>query len=607
MRLRPAAPGTAVLVVRMVARHCPGLGAALGATALFAGLAPVLLTVSMALLLDAASRTARSGAGDARLWWCLGLTGAALVFSLALGPILEALGQAAAVRLRYAVQSRLMAAVHRPRGLEHLERPEVHTAVEAARGALISFAPAEAPLVLARTSAARLGGVFACVVVGTFRWWLALLLAAAWTGVRVPLRRSVLTQTTAMQDEARTVRRSKYFLRLATDGKAAHEVRVFGLGPWLLENFRRTWWAGMVPVWRVRARFDRVVVAAGVLLLCCYLGAGWLLAQAAYRHQVSLAQIGALLPALLMTSVIGGISFDDMALQWMGDGLAQLRRLEHRLGSAAEPQPAGSRPAAGPPRQEIGFHGVRFRYPVGDREVLAGVDLVVEAGRSTAIVGVNGAGKTTLVKLLAGLYRPTEGTVTVDGQDLASLDARAWQRCVALINQDVVRFPLSLEENIALGAPRAPVDHARLREALRLSGGEALPDSLPAGWATRLSPHYPGGTGLSAGQWQRVALARALYAVRHHAGVLVLDEPTSALDVRGEADFHRRFLDITRGVTTVIISHRFSSVRQADTICVLEGGRVVERGSHEELLQCDGRYARMFRLQAERFAEEPRS
>lgn len=606
MRPRRTSPGTAALVVRLVARHCPGLGTALGVTALLAGLAPVLLTVSMALLLDAASRTADSGSLDARLWYRLGLTGAALVLSLALGPVLEALGQAAAVRLRYAVQSRLMAAVHRPCGLEHLERPEVLTAVEAARGALISFAPAEAPLLLARTAAARLGGVFACVVVGTFRWWLGVLLAVAWTAVRIPLRRSVLTQTTAMREEARTVRRSKYFLRLATDGRAAHEIRVFGLGPWLLEGFRRTWWAGMVPVWRVRARFDRIVVAAGGLLLCCYLGAGLLLAQAAHRHQLSLTQVGALLPALLMTSVIGGISFDDMALQWTGDALEQLRRLEQRLESAAGPRPAGPRPAAGPLRREIAFRGVGFRYPAGESEVLTGVDLVVEAGRSTAIVGVNGAGKTTLVKLLAGLYRPTEGTVTVDGQDLASLDARDWQRRVALIDQHVVRFPLSLEENIALGAPRAPVDRAGLREALSLSGGAALPDSLPAGWATRLSPHYPGGTGLSAGQWQRVALARALYAVRHHAGVLVLDEPTSALDVQGEADFHRRFLDITRGATTVIISHRFSSVRRADTICVLDGGRVVERGSHEELLRCDGRYARMFRLQAERFAAEPR-
>jgi ATP-binding cassette subfamily B protein len=251
----------------------------------------------------------------------------------------------------------------------------------------------------------------------------------------------------------------------------------------------------------------------------------------------------------------------------------------------------------------VRFEGARFRYPGADRDVFSGLDLVLRAGRSTAPVGINGAGKTTLVKLLARLHDPTSGRIVVDGADLTSLRAAEWQRQVAVVFQDFAHYPLSFGENIGLGAPAHLSDVAGLTDAARRAGALDVLSGLPGGFDTVLSRSYDGGVELSGGQWQRVALARALFAVRHGAAILVLDEPTAWLDARGEADFFERFLDITEGTTTLIISHRFSTVRRADHICVLDEGRVLEEGDHSSLVAAGGRYARPFGLQAARFED----
>jgi ATP-binding cassette subfamily B protein len=229
------------------------------------------------------------------------------------------------------------------------------------------------------------------------------------------------------------------------------------------------------------------------------------------------------------------------------------------------------------------------------------LDLLIPTGSSTAIVGLNGAGKTTLVKLLARLHDPTGGRIRVDGTDLSALDPVAWQRRVAVVFQDFARYPASAADNVGFGAIEHRSDPASLDGAAGRAGIGPLLRSLPAGWDTILSRRYAGGVDLSGGQWQRVALARALMAVEHGARLLVLDEPTAWLDARGEAEFFERFLDITAGLTTVIISHRFSTVRRADRICVLDGGRVTEEGSHDELVAAGQAYAAMFASQAARF------
>ncbi len=249
-----------------------------------------------------------------------------------------------------------------------------------------------------------------------------------------------------------------------------------------------------------------------------------------------------------------------------------------------------------------------FAYPGSDRQVLDKIDLEFPAGTSTAIVGLNGAGKTTLVKLLARLYEPTGGRISVDGADLGGFDARSWQRSLAMIYQDYIRYELDAATNIGLGAPEPHGRPGRDRAGVRMGWRHRGDRRLPRGLRTVLSSRYQGGTDLSGGQWQRIALARALFAAGAGASVLVLDEPTAQLDVRAEVAFFDRFLELTQGLTTMVISHRFSTVRRAQRIVVLEDGRITEQGTHEELITMEGSYAKLFELQARRFSageEEP--
>ena len=273
--------------------------------------------------------------------------------------------------------------------------------------------------------------------------------------------------------------------------------------------------------------------------------------------------------------------------------VAAVRRLEPAMASAGQ-LASGRRAAVDVPAREIRFRNVTFAYP-GGATVLDGFDLTIPAGSSLAIVGQNGAGKTTLAKLLCRLYDPQAGAIEVDGIDLRDLDLTAWRSRLAAVFQDFVRLELPLRDNVAPGG--APDDV--VLQALDAAGAGNL-----ARLDTILARGYDGGIDLSGGQWQRVALARALSAVRMGAGIVLLDEPTAQLDVRGEAEIFERILAATRHCTTILISHRFSTVRHADRICVLEKGKVVELGTHDELMALNGRYRTMFDLQAQRFSSE---
>jgi len=272
------------------------------------------------------------------------------------------------------------------------------------------------------------------------------------------------------------------------------------------------------------------------------------------------------------------------------------------------PDTSGGTSAAGRPARGIRFESVAYRYPSGGAPVYQDLDLELAAGQSLALVGANGAGKTTLVTLLARLREPTAGRITVDGTDLRDLDARGWQRQVAVVNQDFGRYPLSARENVAFrdltgDGLSADFDEAALERAAAQAGALDFVRALPHGWDTICAPGYRHGTDLSGGQWQRIALARALYSAARGARVLVLDEPTAQLDIRAEAAFYDQFLELTAGLTTMVISHRFATVRRADRIAVLDQGRITELGSHDELVAAGGTYADMFAIQAARFAE----
>jgi ATP-binding cassette subfamily B protein len=522
----------------------------------------------------------------------------AYALSLLRGPLEDLLSATCSAAVSTTLQRRLVAAVCAPAGIGHLEDPATLDRLAAITGEVGTARPAEAPMALAGALGDRLQGLLACLVLMGFRWWVGVLFLAGWTAARPPLRRLLAGRALLVRRATPTLRHSWYYLGAAWRADHAKEARLFGLGSWFLERHRSHWLAGMAPSHAEARRFERRAIAFGGAIFALYLVGAGELARAAYDGSVSLRTVAVVLPMFMMATQVGGVSAGDVALEQM---LASVPDVDALTAALAAPAAVGGGAPAPETWSEIRFERVSFAYPGRGRPVLDELDLSLPAGRSLAIVGENGAGKTTLVSLLARLRDPTAGCIEVDGVDLATLDARGWQRRVAVMNQDFTRFPLSALENVALVDLDGGIDRELAERSAVRAGAADLIAGLPRGWETILAAGYRGGSDLSGGQWQRIALARALYAVGRGARVLVLDEPTAQLDIRAEAAFYDRFLELTRGVTTVVISHRFATVRRADRIVVLADGRVQEDGSHDELVARGGRYAEMFAAQAAGF------
>jgi ABC-type multidrug transport system fused ATPase/permease subunit len=433
-------------------------------------------------------------------------------------------------------------------------------------------------------------GVAAAIVLAAYTWWAPLALAGAWMGTHWLLRESGVWHDRNTTEVREAQRHAEYAYRLAVDAPSAKELRLFGLSNWVVDRFRTRRKRLLDLQWNATRLREQPVLWSLLLAATANVAVFWSLANAASGGQLSIGRLVTFASAAIGTSTIafGGLS-------WALDSAAAPAGAVVRLEAAMAPSGAlagGDRAAMGMPAREIRFRGVTFAYPSADAPVLSGLDLVIPAGSSLAIVGVNGAGKTTIAKLLCRLYDPQDGAIEIDGVDLRTLDVDQWRAGLTAVFQDFIRFELPLRDNVApAGAP----DEVIL-PALAAAGATGL-----AGLDTILSRAYAGGTDLSGGQWQRIALARALCAVEQGARVVLLDEPTAQLDVRGEAEIFDRVLEATRRATTILISHRFSTVRHADRICVLENGAVVELGTHDELMAAGGRYRTMFDLQAARF------
>jgi ABC-type multidrug transport system fused ATPase/permease subunit len=442
-----------------------------------------------------------------------------------------------------------------------------------------------------------IGGVASAAILATYAWWAPIVLAGAWLATHWLLRESAIWRDRNTEEVRGAQRDADYAYRLAVDPPASKELRLFGLAGWTIERFiaRRTRLHELqYAATRLR---ERPVVWSMLLVFSANVLVFWVLAIAAASGRISLGEVVVYVQSAIGVSMIafGGFS-------WALDGAAAPVAAVLRLESAMRPAgnlSSGDKSAKGKPANEIRLRDISFAYPAGGSSsmrvgapVLEHFDLTIPAGSSLAIVGQNGAGKTTIAKLLCRLYDPQSGAIEIDGVDVREFDLASWRSRVTAVFQDFIRLELPLRDNVApAGAPDDVV-----RAALESAGATNL-----ASLDTVLARGYSGGTDLSGGQWQRIALARALAAVRLGAGVVLLDEPTAQLDVRGEAEIFDRLLAATRHCTTILISHRFSTVRHADRICVLEHGRVIELGTHDELMALSGRYRTMFDLQAQRF------
>jgi ATP-binding cassette subfamily B protein len=390
-------------------------------------------------------------------------------------------------------------------------------------------------------------------------------------------------------------RREMDYLRLlGASNQSAKEVKIFGLQQYLVD--------------RARTLFDRFYEENRKLAIRRAISGFLLNLLPAGGYYVAYAVI-------IARTVAGRLTLGD--LTFLAGAFARSRQLMENLFSNVnsiaeqalyikdlfdffEVQPqvvssASAIPAPRPVRSGYEFRNVSFAYAGSDRLVLHNVSFRLDAGEKIALIGENGAGKTTVVKLLARLYDPTAGAILLDGVDLREYDLEDLRREIGVIFQDFMRFDMLARENIGVGLVSAVADQPRLEESAHKSLADQVVRTLPKGFEQMLGRRFEGGVDLSTGQWQKIALGRAYM---RDAQLIILDEPTASLDARAEYEVFQRFSELTRGKMAVLISHRFSTVRMADRILVLENGRIVEQGSHSDLVGLGGRYAELFELQA---------
>ena len=551
-------------------------------------LLPPALAISMGVLVSAV-KAGRPLGGP------LVLLGIVFIAFQALSPLHSELSRTLAAVVTNFLNDRLMRASVGPQGMAHLEDPALADDFTLARdfdigvtGPSLIFSMSFVANGLVEIASGAVGGL----ILFAYHWWAPFFVCAGWLSTHVLLRESAVWREWRSAEVMEHQRHADYAYRIAVDAPAAKELRLFGLGGWATNRFatrRRRLLDMSLEAMRLR---ERSVVWTMLVIL---VGNGlffWALATDAAAGRVSLGAGIVFAQTAVGASALAFGEFD----WWFRTAAQPVPVVESLEGAMQEVGglASGTASAHGMPAQEILFRSVRFTYETNEQPVLDGLDLAIPAGTSMAIVGQNGAGKTTLAKLLCRFYDPQDGAIEVDGVDIRDLELTEWRSRVAAVFQDYVKYERPLRENVApAGAP----DDVILR-SLEDAGARDLADL-----DTILSRQYAGGTDLSGGQWQRVALARAICALHLGAGVVILDEPTAQLDVRGEAEIFDRILQATKGKTTILVSHRFSTVRHADRIAVVEAGRVVELGSHEELMALGGRYRTMFELQAGRFAE----
>ncbi len=443
----------------------------------------------------------------------------------------------------------------------------------------------------------RGGALLAVSLLFAFHVELGLLLVVVYLAASHVNTRNYRLGLESTRGEAAIMSSPLYLRSLATGTHAAKEVRTFGLAPWLTARYATETRSVLAALRSGRGTVGRSGVLIGIAIVAAQGLTFALLARAGYRHSISAGDVTTYAVA---ATGLASVLFATGDIFNMANGAHRFsvtRKLEGLLLRArGDPAPTTTLPAGW---RAISFAGVGFRYPGSDRWALRNVDLTLVRGTSLALVGENGAGKSTLVSLLCRFVEPSEGVITVDGVDIRTIDIGEWRAAVGAMLQHPARWPLALTDITTADS----ADPAIRDEAAALTGVDELVARLPLGWETQLGSIGADSVDLSGGQWQRLALTRTLIRMRGEPGLTILDEPTSALDAEAEAAMNTALLESGRGGTVLLVSHRFSAVRRAQTIAVLREGRLVETGDHERLMAMRGSYFAMYDVQASRYRE----
>jgi ATP-binding cassette subfamily B protein len=535
----------------------------------------------------------RSETSAVTLVWAL-----TLVIPAALLPIQTALMAGLQDRAAAEIDHRLMDVGTRLVDLTQIERPEFQDELHLVQQEVTR--PAQVFWFVHYVFGAGLTLSGLLVLLGTLHPLLPLMLGLGLAPHLVAESRLNRRMYEAMALRSRAAREMDYCVQITTEPGAAKEVRVFGLGGFFLRRFRQRSQVALADVAHLRLRELRLLAGLGALHATALATGLWYAAGQANAGRLSIGSV-----ALYLTALVQLESRIIEIAVWLGllhELLVHLRGLLVLLERVRPPAPVPqSAPRPAPPavlRAGIELRRVRFRYPESPAAVLEDIIAWLPAGRVTALVGTNGAGKSTLVKLLTGMYAPDSGEILLDGRPLASDDLAAVRQRIGVVYQDFARFALTLRENVVVGAPDLDEATDRVQAALRWAGADTLAASLPQGIETQLTRRFAGGVELSGGEWQRVALARGFM---RDAALVILDEPSAALDAEVEHQLIRRLSDLMAGKTVLLVSHRFSTVRLADQILVLEDGHIIEQGTHAELMRHGGRYSTLYATQAGRY------
>ena len=402
----------------------------------------------------------------------------------------------------------------------------------------------------------------------------------------------------ALQFQAPEARKLDYFRNQFLSHENAKDVRIFGLHDFFFGKYRRIFRQILGVLWSVRKREFRTLslyaLLGGAAVCAVYVA----LFRQTIRGELSVGELTAYAGAtLLIWTSMSTSLFNFAYMHRVGGFLTHLYDFLKRKPVIKMVPKAFAKQAPCPFQKGIEFRNVSFSYPNTDRKILDGISLNIHPGETVAIVGKNGAGKTTLVKLITRMYDPSDGNIYLDNVPIHHYNLDDLRTQMSVVDQDFLKYQLSVQENIGLGNVDRLSELEHIKAAAQKAGADFI-DELPNGYQTILSRQFEGGTELSGGQWQKIAIARAL---TRDAQLLILDEPTAALDVRSEHDIYARFQELTKEKTTVLISHRMSTVRMAERILVLDDGKAIEEGTHEELMKDNGLYARLYTLQAEHY------